>query len=55
MLLGNNANKNRLIERLTEIFEDNGVTVKRGEADADYLIVSTAMSVSVIIIIIINR
>ena len=45
--LGNNANKNKLIERLIKIFEDNGVTVKQAEADADYLIVSTAMCVSV--------
>ena len=45
--LGNNANKNRLTERLIEIFEDNGVTVKQAEADADYLIVSTAIILSV--------
>ena len=41
--LGNGKNKDRLIKKLMEKFEDKELTVKQSTADADWLIVSTAM------------
>ncbi len=41
--LANSENKARLIEKLMEHFQIRGLNVKQSIADADYLIVSTAM------------
>ena len=42
--LANNKNKARLIDKLTTELQRAGVLVKQGPADADHLIVSTALT-----------
>ncbi len=44
--LGNGNNKNRLIQSLTPIIENAGITVIKAESDADTLIVETALEIS---------
>lgn len=44
--LSNGKNKTRLLNGLTQYMERHGVTVKQSEADADALIVRTAISLS---------
>ncbi len=44
--LANGSNKTRLIEMLTDELRHSNITVKQAEADADSLIISTALSVS---------
>lgn len=41
--LGNTKNKARLITKLMEKFEENGISVKQSNANADFLIVATAL------------
>jgi len=45
--LANGSNKSRLIEMLSDEFRQSGVTVKQAEADADSLMISTALLMNV--------
>ena len=44
--LTNGKNQTRLIHELTKVLNDAGVTVKQAEADADHLIVTTALEIA---------